>query len=469
MKYIELPYYSPEQIYTNIAHLNGSVWLDSASQQQQNQRYSYITYDPFLTLRSKNGQVQCQGITFQADPFSVLAEKLQQWQISKNPELPPLQGGIIGYFGYELNQHLENIPQAKLDALNAPDLILGFYDLIIAFDHQLNKCWLISTGLPETDNELRQQRAEQRLQQAQLQLKLNRNIQHTRKPEALHTHLKPEQFTSNFTQANYLTAVEKIKNYIYAGDIYQANLSQCFSALVEPFSTLDFYLRFRHIAGEAFSGLLNFGSTQLLATSPERFIQCNNGKITTCPIKGTRPRHADPHIDLQNQNELLQSEKERAENTMIVDLIRNDLSKVCQPNTVNVEQLCAIESFAHVHHLVSTIHGQLQPQKTAVDLLRAVFPGGSITGAPKIRAMEIIAELEPNTRGPYCGCFGYLSFTGDTDLAITIRTVVLQEQSNHWQFNFQVGGAITAESDPQAEFEETLHKAQGFLKTLGNS
>jgi para-aminobenzoate synthetase component 1 len=257
--------------------------------------------------------------------------------------------------------------------------------------------------------------------------------------------------------------VNRVIDYILAGDIFEANISQCFNAkLPKDFSNFDLYLRLRKKNPAPFAAYLNLGNRFVLSASPERFMQLRGDQVETRPIKGTRPRHANAQLDQQLADELVKSEKDKAENIMIVDLLRNDLSKVCQDHTVTVTQLCGLESFATVHHLVSVVKGELMPRHDAVDLLQATFPGGSITGAPKIRAMQIIAEIEPSKRGIYCGSLGFIGFNGTMDTSIAIRTYTIQDD----KISFQAGGAVVADSNPLQEYEETLIKSSALRTAL---
>jgi para-aminobenzoate synthetase component I len=268
---------------------------------------------------------------------------------------------------------------------------------------------------------------------------------------------------SDFTRPHYEAAVQRVIDYILAGDIFQANLAQRFSAeLPEDLSPLDLYRRLRERNPVPFAAYLDFRDVVVASASPERFLKLQDGLVETRPIKGTRPRGLTPAEDGASARELLASEKDRAENVMIVDLLRNDLSRVCLDRTVLTPEICALESFATVHHLVSTVTGELKPDMGPVDLLRATFPGGSITGAPKIRAMEIIAELEPTRRGPYCGAIGYIGFDRTMDLNIAIRTYAIKGRT----VTFQAGGGIVADSDPAAEYEETIAKARALIAAL---
>jgi para-aminobenzoate synthetase component 1 len=270
-----------------------------------------------------------------------------------------------------------------------------------------------------------------------------------------------ESLTSNFAPDDYLAMVQRGIDYVFAGDVFQVNLAQ---RLLHPAvdDSVSLYLRLRERNPATFSAYFDLGEFQIVSASPERFLRAQNGNVEARPIKGTRRRSAWVEADLFAGDELLESEKDRAENVMIVDLLRNDLSRVCTPESVHVSQLCGLEIYQFVQHLVSVVRGTLAPGKSAVDLLRGAFPGGSITGAPKVRAMQIIAELEPTARGPYCGSLGYIGFDGSLDLSILIRTITAGR--GWWQF--PVGGGIVAQSSPEREYEETWHKAEGLLRAL---
>jgi para-aminobenzoate synthetase component I len=338
-----------------------------------------------------------------------------------------------------------------------PDLALGLYDVVLALDHEARRAFLLSSGLPETVPHARMARQRARLDRFAALLAAAPPL------PPLAPAGREVRVASNFTRPAYEAAVARVVEYILAGDIFQANLSQRFTAeLPDGLDRLDLYRRLRARNPVPFAALLEHGEVAVLSASPERFLSLHGRSVETRPIKGTRPRGATPEDDAQLAAELLASEKDRAENVMIVDLLRNDLSRVCRDHTVLTPEVCALESFATVHHLVSTVTGELAEVVDAVDLLRATFPGGSITGAPKIRAMEIIAELEPTRRGPYCGAIGWLGFDGSMDTSITIRTYCLKGRT----VTFQAGGGITADSDPAAEYEETLAKARALIAAL---
>jgi para-aminobenzoate synthetase component 1 len=460
--YHELPYQAAENIFPYLADTVGAVWLDSALSNTPWSRYSYIGLQPTCFITAKDNQITIGNTIQQGNPFTILQQFLANIKQISHPDLPPFQGGVIGYWGYELAHHIETLPVMH-DDKQFPDLVLGVYDVVLAFDHLKQQCWLISSGLPADNLEQQQQQAATRLRLLSQPLVPLFEIP----PPIPQTHFTPvtnNAITSNFANAGcYEQAVQQTIDYIYAGDIFQANISQRFQAELPQFTDkFAIYQQLRAINPAPFAAYLNFGDVCLAAASPERFILVNQNYIETCPIKGTCKRGTTPEEDAALATALMQSEKNNAENTMIVDLLRNDLSKIAQPHSVQVKELCKLYSFATVHHLISTVTASLAPSYNAIDVLQATFPGGSITGAPKIRAMEIIAELEPTARGPYCGCFGYIGFNGNMDTAITIRTLCMKGNS----ISFQVGGGIVADSMPTDEYNETLIKGQALMKTL---
>ena len=370
---------------------------------------------------------------------------------------------------------LNRLPKPQFDEFQAPAIAIGFYDVVIAFDHEQNRAWIISQGFPETEPESRTKQAKRRLEQFKGWLNDSSNQEGSQKlPSSGNCNpvsrksLAPqfpingfEELTSDFSHVAYLDAVQTAVEYIRAGDVFQVNLSQ---RLLHPATddSVSLYLRLRERNPAPFAGYFDLGKFQIVSASPERFVRLHDRNVETRPIKGTRQRSTLPEADLFAGDDLEQSEKDRAENVMIVDLMRNDLSRVCEPDSVQVTQLCGLEVYEYVQHLVSVVTGRLRQDASAIDLIQATFPGGSITGAPKVRAMEIIAELEPTARGPYCGSLGYVGFNGAMDLSILIRTITAGR--GWWQI--PVGGGIVAQSSPQAEYEETWHKATGLLKAL---
>lgn len=363
---------------------------------------------------------------------------------------------MVGYLAYDLCHQLEKIP-FQTDEFNFPDMELGCYDLVIGFDHIEQRAWLFSSGLPQKDLKQRQRRAQNRAQWLLEKIK--------KVPPLVFSEVVCviEAITANFSERTYCDAVQKALRFIEAGDIFQVNLSQRFTTpLPESLTPFELYCRLRQFNPAPFASYLNLGTTIIASASPERFLRLNKGHVETRPIKGTAPRGMSTQHDQELAQQLINNEKERAENIMVVDLLRNDLSRVCHAKSVRVPQLCGIENYATVHHLVSVIEGQLREDCNAVSLLQATWPGGSISGVPKVRAMGIIAELEPTARGPYCGCIGYWGYDGNMDTAITIRTFAIK--NNH--VIYQAGGGITAASDPAAEYQETLVKAQALQRAL---
>jgi para-aminobenzoate synthetase component I len=450
-----LPYWEPLQAFWAWHQQPGFIWLDSADNKS---RYSFMCFSPFRSITCKNGLLKSDGQPLGVqDPWTWLEQELQHFQLPPQANLPPFATGVAGYFGYELYQHLENIPLAQSDPFGLPDLCLGFYENCFVWDHQEQQCWLLSSGMGAPLARDREKRA----------------LFHTERLKLLwqNEFPSPEGFFFSLntfqplqTKTQYLRNIQTLKTHIREGDIYQANYAQAFVA--ESFATSQLpalYAKLRHKAPEPYAGYLNFGEVCLLSTSPERFLEVRHRLVRTDPIKGTAKRAYDPQTDAKAQFSLINCPKEQAENIMILDLLRNDLSKVCYPHTVSTPKQCELETFSQVHHLVSQAQGFLDPNYTVIDLLRATFPGGSITGAPKIRAQELIAQLEPLQRGPYCGAFGYLSFSGDLELAITIRTLIAKPSQAHCPLHFFVGGGITHDSDPEHEYQETLHKAAGFF------
>lgn len=434
--------------------------LDSAAQvRERDARYSILTADPVDVVRMDHAGFGC-------DPFATLRE----WQ-KRLPQItgehPPFCGGIAGMMAYDLGGAFERVPLAGHDATQTPALLAGLFDWAIIWDHIEHSVRLCVLNIEEAD-QLTLRQCSDRVDWVQNRLNLSRP-QNARPQSASHTaplneHPLPSASNvhSTFSREDYITAVERVIEYIRAGDIFQANLSQQLSARWNR-SAVDLYEKVRRENPAPFCGLLQADDFAIVSASPERFLKVSQGRrVETRPVKGTRRRHRSPIADLYTGNELFASEKDRAENVMIVDLLRNDLSRVCDAGSVKVTGLCEVEVFEMVQHLVSTVVGELRDECDIWDLCAATIPGGSITGAPKIRAMEIIAELESNLRGAYCGNLFCLGPNGDFDSNILIRTFTLKGGT----VQFPVGGGIVADSDPLDEYAETLHKAAGMLRTL---
>jgi para-aminobenzoate synthetase component I len=384
-----------------------------------------------------------------------------------DPTLPPFQGGIAGLICYEAGGLWERLPETE-HAIDwrYPLATFGMFDWVIAWDHVENAAWLIVQPLPEirSKSETEQRAAtvrEQLFGEVQLDSHVGSAGESHRSSAPDFALPRIAGLQSNFDRDSYMRAVERTIRYIRAGDIFQANISQRLS-IPAQWHPVDLYRRLVSVNPAPFAAYFDAGEFQVISASPERFLRVDGDEVETRPIKGTRARRTVPEADLFTRDELRESEKDRAENVMIVDLLRNDLSRVCRPGSIRVPQLCAVETYETVQHLVSEVRGRLRDGKDFFDLIAATFPGGSITGAPKIRAMEIITELERVPRGPYCGSLFYLGFDGRADSSILIRTFT---QSGGW-LRFPVGGGITAESDLASEYEETLHKAEGLLRAL---
>ncbi|MGE3873744.1 MAG: aminodeoxychorismate synthase component I [Parvibaculaceae bacterium] len=447
----EIAYGDPALMLRRFAGVKDLTFLDSALQQGELGRYSYIAADPFETFAVTEGESGAAAL-------ARLDRRLERWRLARIPGLPPFQGGFAGYFAYEFARLLEPNVMAKTPPPGIPPVALHAYDTIVAFDHQAKQCWIISTGFPETGRDARFARAGERL--AQFESLCLRPV-----PELAGGRII-ESWQSNFTRDAYEAAVQRTIDYVLAGDIFQANVSQRFSAtLPANFNPLSHYLALRESNPATFGAFLDYGAVKIASSSPERLIGFDGTTAEARPIKGTRRRDADAGIDAELKAELLASRKDRAENVMIVDLLRNDLSRVCEPGTVQVPMLCGLESYASVHHLTSIVTGRLARGKSRGDLIAACFPGGSITGAPKIRAQEIIAEIERLPRNIYCGSIGFLSFTGHMDLNIAIRTVLFHDG----RASFQGGGGITAKSLPADEYEETLAKVNRIARSFAGA
>ena len=444
---LEIPWIDPCEAFAAFAEQPYSLFLDSADQNHPDARYSFIAAYPTEMIEAKDGLITITNAQkqtrFKACPFETVKKRLAFWGMDSPPEagLPPFQGGAAGIFSYDLARGIERLPATAAQNNDIPDMAIGIYDQVLAFDHQTHKAWIIGR---EAKMEF-------------IRSVLMGGTSHA--TNAIQTPL----WKSNFYESAYKKNVERVIDYIRAGDIFQANLSQRFeAALPKNFDSFAHYKTLRAVNPAPFAGYMNLGSIKISSASPERFLSVRDDRIETKPIKGTRPRLSDPAADQSQIEDLKNSDKDRTENIMIVDLLRNDLSKVCEPRSVAVEKLCEVESFASVHHLVSTITGTLSPNQTSLDALRACFPGGSITGAPKIRAMEIIEELEPQRRGAYCGAMGYIGFDGEMDMNIMIRTLTFEPG----RVSFQAGGGITADSDPAQEYQETLDKAAAIFKSF---
>ncbi|MGC6535502.1 MAG: anthranilate synthase component I family protein [Parvibaculales bacterium] len=460
----EVAWADPEAVFLPLADQDGALWLDSSDTEHQAARYSFIACAPYDTQRFADWQAR--------EGFAALNQALQPhsdlWDglpAEIDAQVPPWRGGAAGLFGYDLAYGLEALPPNEapfaVDELHVPALVHGLYDTVLAFDHAQRRLFIIATGLPEDSAAARSDKARSAIEQWKQRL-VGVPSDSLPQPPAAADLVAP--LDSNFTQEEFCTAVRDTVEAILAGDLFQANITQCFTTqLAAADSGFAFYRRLRRTSPAPFAAYCNFGGFALASASPERFLQAAEGLIETRPIKGTAPRHPQTAQDEAIAAALQASEKNRAENVMIVDLLRNDLAKSCEDASIKVPHLCRLESFSNVHHLVSTVQGRLADGKTALDALQAAFPGGSITGAPKIRSMQHIAEMESCRRGPSYGAIAWLGFDGAMDSNIIIRTAIVKQH----HLRFHVGGGIVADSQPLAEYEETLNKARGLLAALG--
>ena len=494
-----IPYDDPAILFTSFALDPVAALLDGPgvgdqSQGEATHGITVLAVDPFQVVVAGAEGVTVDGVPVDGDPFSVLERELARFHL---PPLPPslsiplpirFRTGAIGFFGYELGRYLECLPTPLTDGVGMPEMVVGFYDVIAVFDHQTRQAWVVASGFPETETSTRATRAVvrtaaliQRLRPAVHDNDMSpipgrdggsarpyaRPASEDGPAAPSASDLRPRTiWQPDMDAATYRNRVARILEYIRAGDIFQANFTQRFR-INRPAELTAFalYQQVRACCPAPFSAFLACGEgVHLASASPERFVTLDrDGRVQTCPIKGTRPRGATPDEDQRLREALLASVKDRAENLMICDLLRNDLGRVCCLGSIQVPQLAVAHRFASVHHLVSVVEGQLLPGMGPIDLLRATFPGGSITGAPKIRAMEIIHELELARRGPYCGAIAWIGFDGAMDSSIVIRTLVMVGD----RVVAQAGGGIVADSDPAAEYQEMLTKISPLLALLG--
>ena len=435
----------------NLARAEYPFLLESGLAVPRSGRYTLMGCDPFLVMTTRGRQVKLRRgdcvEESEANPFQVLAELLERYRMPAQDELL-FAGGAVGYLAYDLGHFVERLPCTTLDDIQLPEMYLAFYDTALVMDAQEKSAYIVAAdlGLPER-------------KPAAKRIEVLRRLVATPATEPTLPVAGDAEITCNFTRREYLRAVQRTKDYIAAGDIFQANISRRF----ETAATLppeELYLRLRAINPAPMAAYLQFDEGAIISASPERFLKVRGRRVETRPIKGTRPRGATPEEDRALADELLASEKDNAELAMIVDLERNDVGRVCAYGSVQVTEARVLESYPTVHHLVATVEGDLHERHGLVDLLKATFPGGSITGAPKIRAMEIIDEIEPTRRSVYTGAIGYLGFDGNADLSIVIRTFI----STRGRLFFQAGGGIVADSQLEAEFDETTDKARALLQ-----
>jgi para-aminobenzoate synthetase component 1 len=495
--------HTPESLVEQLRGESGVVLLRSSSFDSTQARYSFVVVNPFLTFRSFGSRCEIisgsQPSTLSpqlqyGNPWHILDALMSRYELLDEIDLPFPLGGAFGYWGYDLKNFTEpKLPRRAVNDLELPDCHVGFYDSLVVFDHRLGKVCVVSTGL-DADGSRSEARAKAQLEFWNSKItekelpQRHRDTEEEKKSNSLCLCASVVEISSNLSRDKFISKVERAQKYIRSGDIYQVNLSQRLTVewnhqATKPPSETDFHMaeslvtsclggkafegwelfkKLSAVSPAPFSAFLDCGEFQIASSSPEQFLRLSGSHIQTRPIKGTRPRDNDPTRDAQLAYELQTSAKELAELVMITDLLRNDLGKVCEYGSVQVPELAKLEKFAQVQHLVSTVEGRLRNDVTHFAAFASCFPGGSITGAPKFRAMEIIDQLEPISRGPYCGAIGYLGFNRESQLNIAIRTAICRDGAAH----FNVGAGIVADSNPAAEYEETLAKAAGFLAAL---
>lgn len=444
--YKKLPFIAPEKIFLKLAEGSGTIFLDSNMCHEHYGRYSFIVFDPLTTFVAGNN-------TF-IDDFKVINDLINENYICLNHDVPPFIGGFVGYLSYDLAKKIEFINDDA--TIVVPDYILGLYNKIFAFDNINHICYLMVVDVKGyvIDVAFELDRLYQIYAAAEFAA------------EFIPENLPPLNLSANFSAHEYVNIVEQAKQFIRQGDIFEVNLAQCFCGDLPPnYPIISLYKHLAQINPAPFSAFLNFDSLKILSSSPERFLKVYDNAIEACPIKGTIKANLDKELNEGLKRQLQNSVKDRAENIMIVDLMRNDLARICTPASVEVTSLCGIESFTNVHHLVSVIKGELKDKVSVLDIIQSCFPGGSITGAPKIRATQIIAQLEQLPRGVYCGSIGYFSFNKAIDLSIVIRTIII----NRRQLSYHAGGAVTLDSEAAAEYAETLLKAQKLGEAINGS
>ncbi len=474
--YAELPFIHPRRIYEAI-ETPFSILLESIKGPEKIARYSFIGSKPFMVFRVKNGSVEisCNGrsIVSRESPLKKLKDLMSSYRLDAVEGLPPFAGGAAGIISYDFVHYFENLPRTALDDLGIPDAHFMLFDTVIAVDHKLDKTFLIScpgaeeiitgTGKPAEGRDIYYADACGKIHD--FYEKINRlnpdpppgkeGVQ-ARKPGPL------IEIRHEMEKSDYMNMVERAKGYIRAGDIFQANLSQRVSAGIGDIRAWQVYKVLSRINPSPFAGYLDMGDYCIASSSPERLVRVIGRRVDTRPIAGTRPRGANEEGDRRMRADLLLNEKERAEHLMLIDLERNDLGRISDYGSIEVDELMITEEYSHVIHIVSNVRGTIADGMDCFDAIRAAFPGGTITGVPKVRCMEIIDELEPVVRGPYTGSLGYISFTGAMDTNIIIRTFVIRDKTAY----VQAGAGIVADSDPEREYYETLKKAEALIKTL---
>jgi anthranilate synthase component 1 len=439
---------TPVSAFLKVQRGGYSFLLESVEGGHKTARCSFIGTEPYRVISTGEGD--------KADPISLIAGEMSQHRLAPASGLPDFCGGAVGYLSYETVRRLEELPSPASDPLNLPESVFMFADSLLIFGHATSKIKIVSCARPDGDSEKAYQAAVEKIDDL-----ANRLGQPLKRTPTAATPTEPAQISSNLTREEFEANVEKTKKYITEGEAIQIVLSQRLSKRTRA-RPLDIYRALRAINPSPYMFFLDLKDFQLIGSSPEILVRAAGGTVTTRPLAGTRPRGKTPDEDKRLEKELRNDEKERAEHIMLVDLGRNDIGRVSLPGTVKVSELMDVERYSHVMHLVTNVEGRLRPELTPSDALRACFPAGTVSGAPKIRAMQVIAELEPDRRGPYAGCVVYFSFSGGMDTAITIRTIVTTNGTAH----VQAGAGIVYDSIPSREYEETLSKARALLKAI---
>lgn len=434
------------EIYSLFKEDLNTILLDSARDEKTLGRYSFIGINCFLTFKSKKGTCYKGEEVYMGDTFEELNKIIKEYAIENNTGLPFVSGGI-GYFSYDLAREVEELPNIAKDDIDVPYCYYNFYDNIVILDNLHKIAYISALGILNSQKDS--------IKNIMQRIQKDDKIVYEKVENATN------KFTSGFEKNNYIHTVSKVRSYIKSGDIYITNLSQRFSCSTRK-SAYEIYKDLRHINPAPFAAFMNFEDFSIICSSPERFLSIKDRMVETRPIKGTMLRSLNAAEDLENKNILINSEKDKSELLMVVDLERNDLSKVCKPSSVKVTELFKLEEYSTVFHLVSTVIGELKEAVSSLECIKACFPGGSITGTPKIRSMEIIEELEPVRRNIYTGALGYLGFDGNVDLNIIIRTILIKDNKAY----FGVGGGITWESKEELEYDETLDKARALMRVL---
>ncbi len=481
--FIEIPFFEPFKVYeiycqNYLQDTKNTVLLESSKGHFKIARYSFIAFNPFVILRLKDGEIK---ISWLADssismsvskPLKIFKDIIMAYPQQTLSEIPPFQGGAIGSLSYDFVRYIERIPKTAIDDLFIPDADFLMVDTLISFDHYEKRAWVISSpgardiiidkkNISSLNWDLIYDESEKIISDIYTVINKNSDKLQSIDDTFINKSGSPA-IKYEMSKEQYMDIVRRAKEYIAAGDIFQANLSQRISAYIGSKSTWELYKILRKINPSPFAVYADFGDYHIVSSSPERLIRVMDNVIDTRPIAGTRPRGININEDELMRKELLLNEKERAEHIMLIDLERNDIGRVSRYGTVSVDELMITEDYSHVIHIVSNIRGILQSGKTCLDVLRATFPGGTITGVPKVRCMEIIDELEPVQRGLYTGSFGYITFSGNMDMNIVIRTFTIRDGFAY----VQAGAGIVADSDPEREYYETLKKAEALIKTL---